>query len=49
MRSARAAPSGVILGCTEIPLLIGQADRPGLPMFDTVELHVDAAVALALA
>jgi aspartate racemase len=45
---ARGA-SGVILGCTEIPLLISQADRPGLPMFDTVELHVDAAVALALA
>ena len=40
---------GVILGCTEIPLLIGQADRPAVPMFDTVELHVAAAVAAALA
>lgn len=40
---------GVILGCTEIPLLIGQADRPLLPMFDTAALHVGAAVALALA
>ncbi len=45
--TARGA-TGVILGCTEIPLLIGQADRPALPMFDTVELHVEAAVALAL-
>ena len=43
-----AGASGVILGCTEIPLLIGQADRPGVPMFDTVELHVAAAVTLAL-
>lgn len=39
---------GIILGCTEIPLLIGQEDRPGLPMFDTTGLHVEAAVALAL-
>jgi len=39
----------VILGCTEIPLLISQADRPALPMMDTAELHVRAAVALALA
>ena len=45
---ARGA-AGVILGCTEIPLLIGQADRPSVPMFDTVELHVEAAVSLALA
>lgn len=44
-----AGASGVILGCTEIPLLIGQHDRPGVPMFDTVALHVEAAVALALA
>ena len=40
---------GVILGCTEIPLLIGQSDRPGLPMFDTVELHVAAAIERSLA
>ena len=40
---------GVVLGCTEIPLLIGQPDRPAVPMFDTVELHVEAAVSLALA
>jgi aspartate racemase len=45
--TARGA-AGVILGCTEIPLLIGPADRPAVPMFDTVELHVAAAVAIAL-
>jgi aspartate racemase len=39
---------GVILGCTEIPLLIQQADRPDLPFLDTVALHVQAAVDLAL-
>ncbi len=46
---AAAGAEGVILGCTEIPLLIGQPDRPRLPMFDTAALHVAAAVELALA
>ena len=45
----RDGAEAVILGCTEIPLLIGQADRPGLRMFDTVALHVAAAVERALA
>jgi aspartate racemase len=40
---------GVILGCTEIFLLIGQDDLPGLPVFDTTDLHVEATVAFALA
>ena len=39
---------GIILGCTEIPLLIGPADRPDVPMFDTAALHVEAAIDLAL-
>lgn len=39
---------GVILGCTEIPLLIGQADRPDFEMFDTAALHVEAVVDWAL-
>ena len=39
---------GVILGCTEIPLLVHQEDRPNIPMFDTLKLHADAAVDLAL-
>ena len=45
---ARGA-EGVVLGCTEIPLLISQADRPAVPLFDTLALHVAAAVELALA
>jgi len=40
---------GVVLGCTEIFLLISQEDLPGFPVFDTTELHVDAAVEFALA
>lgn len=39
---------GVILGCTEIPLLIGQGDRPDIPMFDTAALHVNAVVDWAM-
>jgi aspartate racemase len=39
---------GVILGCTEIELLISQADV-GVPVFPTTRLHVEAAVAAALA
>lgn len=39
---------GVILGCTEIFLLLRQHDRPAFPMFDTTQLHCDAAVDFAL-
>lgn len=38
---------GVILGCTEIKMLIGQ-DDVALPVFDTTALHAQAAVTLAL-
>jgi aspartate racemase len=38
---------GVILGCTEIPLLIKQEDC-NVPVFDTTEIHALAAVELAL-
>jgi aspartate racemase len=38
---------GVILGCTEIPLLIGPEDYP-IPMFDTTAIHAEAAVSFAL-
>jgi len=38
---------GVILGCTEIPLLIKQADTP-LPLFDTTLLHAEAALNYAI-
>ncbi|RMF46410.1 MAG: aspartate/glutamate racemase family protein [Deltaproteobacteria bacterium] len=34
---------GVILGCTEIPLLISQEDA-GLPLFNTTELHAGYAL-----
>lgn len=43
-----AGAEGVILGCTEICLLIGQDDLPGFPVFDTTALHVEAAVDYAL-
>ncbi len=39
---------GIILGCTEIPLLIGQSDSP-VPIFDTAALHADAALSAAIA
>jgi aspartate racemase len=43
---ARGA-QGVILGCTEIMLLVGQNDS-AVPLFDTTSLHAKAAVDLAL-
>jgi aspartate racemase len=45
--SARGA-EGILLGCTEIDLLIGAGDSP-VPVFDTTALHARAAVELALA
>ena len=38
---------GIILGCTEIPLLIQQADAP-VPLLDTAALHAEAALEYAL-
>jgi aspartate racemase len=38
---------GVILGCTEIPLLIKQRDVT-VPLFDTTKIHASAAVKRAL-
>jgi aspartate racemase len=38
---------GVILGCTEIPLLIKQTDSP-IPVFDTGLIHSTAAVDFAI-
>lgn len=38
---------GVVLGCTEIEMLISQADMP-IPVFPTTRLHVEAAVDQAL-
>ena len=38
---------GIILGCTEIPLLVKPSDV-SVPIFDTTQLHAEAAVAWAL-
>ncbi|MDT8757667.1 aspartate/glutamate racemase family protein [Sphingomonas psychrotolerans] len=47
-RLVAAGAEAVILGCTEIMLLIGPDDSP-VPVFDTTALHAEAAVVAALA
>lgn len=47
-RLADRGAEAIIMGCTEIMLLISQADSP-VPVFDTTEIHALAAVDLALA
>jgi aspartate racemase len=47
-RLVAAGAQGVILGCTEIELLVNQSDSV-VPVFPTTRLHVEAAVAAALA
>jgi len=47
-RLIAAGADSVILGCTEITLLVGPADSP-VPVFDTTALHARAAVDAALA
>jgi aspartate racemase len=37
----------VILGCTELPLLVCQTDT-SMPLFDTLSLHVDEIIRRAL-
>ncbi len=39
---------GVILGCTELPLLISKSDV-SIPTFDTTRIHVEKAIDFALA
>ena len=46
-RLAERGAEGVILGCTEIPLLVSEADV-GLPLFDTTTIHAEAALRYAL-
>ena len=43
-----AGAGGVILGCSELELLVHQADSE-LPIFPCTELHVEAALDRALA
>jgi len=38
---------GIVLGCTELPLLVRPDDSP-VPLFDTTALHAQAAVDMAL-
>ncbi len=44
---ADAGAEAVILGCTEIALLVGEA-QAAVPLYDTTAIHAEAAVALAL-
>ncbi|HEX7389371.1 MAG TPA: aspartate/glutamate racemase family protein [Acidiphilium sp.] len=46
-RLVERGAQAVILGCTEIMLLVGQDDSP-VPVFDTTTLHAGAAVERAL-
>ena len=43
-----AGAEAIILGCTEIMLLVSPADS-AVPVFDTTEIHAQAAVNMALA
>ncbi len=44
---ASRGAQGIILGCTEIFLLLNQSDSPGLPFFDTTALHIAETVRFA--
>ena len=46
-RLVERGAQAIILGCTEIMLLIGQQDSP-VPVFDTTRIHAEAAVNWAL-
>ena len=46
-RLVGAGSEGIILGCTELPLLLTQADVAG-PVFDTTDLQAEHALELAL-
>jgi aspartate racemase len=39
---------GVILGCTELPMIVSPADSP-VPLFDTAQIHAASAADFALA
>jgi aspartate racemase len=46
-RLAERGAQGVILGCTEIPLLVNEKEG-NIPLFDTTFIHAAAAVEYAL-
>ncbi len=45
---AEGGAEGVVLGCTEIPLLVDEASA-GIPLFDTTQIHAEAALNNAIA
>ena len=47
-RQVGRGAEGIVLGCTEIDLLIGPDDSP-VPLFDSTRLHAERAVEMALA
>jgi len=44
---AERGAQGVILGCTEIPMLVTETDA-GMPLFDTTAIHAEAALRYAV-
>jgi aspartate racemase len=46
-RLVRRGAEGIILGCTEIPLLVSEADT-NMPLFDTTAIHAEATLRYAL-
>jgi len=46
-KMVKQGAEGIILGCTEIPLLLDQKDFR-IPLFNTTEIHAEAAVNFAL-
>ena len=48
-RLAADGCTGVVLGCTELELLLTEPRLDGVPLFATTRLHCEAAVAAALA
>ena len=47
-KMAAQGAEGVILGCTEIKLLVQQEDIPEVPLFDTLELHCEKAAHICM-
>jgi aspartate racemase len=46
-RLAERGAEGVIMGCTEIPMLVTETDA-GMPLFDTTAIHAEAALRYAV-
>jgi len=47
MAHVHVQPQGVIMGCTEIELLINQTHLPDLAVFESAKLHIEAAAKVA--